>query len=89
MISGEERAILRDLAARTADLADDTANGLKIADWTRLNGLDGGVRPQVLVHLWPLAWEEVLPESELRCAEPKAQRYERELRRAICLRCAS
>ncbi|MBT7163364.1 MAG: hypothetical protein HN904_11330, partial [Victivallales bacterium] len=63
MIDRQETTVLRDLAQRVAELAATDSNSRTIDDWTRLNGLDGSVRPQVLVHLWPLAWDEVLPDS--------------------------
>ena len=83
MPNQQEIAILRDLAKRTAELAAEEKNQESIRSWTRLNDLDRDIQPQVLVHLWALAWEEVLPDSELECTSPMARRYERELRRAI------
>ena len=74
---------LRDLGKRLAELAAEESNQQKIQNWTRLNALDRDVPPQVLGHLWPLAWDEVLPDSQLECTAPMAQRYERELRRTI------
>jgi len=79
MISQQETMILRDLAQRTAKLAAKEKNKQNIRNWTRLNSLDRDVQPQVLVHLWPLAWEEVLPDSEMQCTSHRALRYEREL----------
>jgi hypothetical protein len=83
MIDRQETTVLRDLAQRVAELAATDSNSRTIDDWTRLNGLDGSVRPQVLVHLWPLAWDEVLPDSGLQCTSRLGQRYERDLRRTI------
>jgi hypothetical protein len=83
MPNQQEIAILRDMAKHIAELAAEERNQESVHNWTRLNALHGDVQPQVLVHLWALAWEEVLPDSELKCTSPMARRYERELRRAI------
>lgn len=83
MIDQRETTILRDLAQRVAEVAATEANAVKTDNWTRMNGLDGSVRPQVLVHLWPLAWDEVKPDTDLQCASRLGQRYERDLRRTI------
>lgn len=83
MINQQEIVVLRDLSQRMAELAAEEENQKKIQNWTRLNSLDRNVRPQVLVHLWPLAWAEVLPDSEMQCTSPRALRYEREIRRKI------
>ena len=83
MTTQQEITILRDLAKHTAELAAEERNQERIHNWTQLNALDRSVRPQVLVHLWRLAWDEVLPDSELKCTSPMARRYERELRRTI------
>ena len=83
MISQQEIIILRDLAQRMAELAAEEKNQKNIENWTRLNSLDRDVQPQVLVHLWPLAWEEVLPDSEMQCTSPGDLHYERGLRRKI------
>ena len=78
-----EARILRSLAQRVAELAAAESNRKAIDHWTRLNALDSDVPPQVLVHLWPLAWDEVLPDSQLQCTTPWVRRYERDLRRTI------
>lgn len=83
MIPRPDRTLLRDLAQRLAGLAALEPNQAKIEQWTRLNALDADVPPQVLTHLWPLAWSEVLPDSGLCCTDETARAYERSLRRRI------
>lgn len=85
MISRNETHVLRKLAGRVAELAERPKNHANIANWTRLNGLDANVAPQVLVHLWAQAWDEVLPDSALLCTDDTARRYERDLRERIWL----
>jgi len=82
-MSPTDRRLLRDLASRVAGLAATEANRLRAEQWTRLNALDSSVPPLVLTHLWPLAWEEVLPETEYLCTDPVARRHERYLRQEL------
>ena len=83
MIDKRETNILQDLAKRVAEFAAEESNQTKIDNWSRMNALDVSAPPQILVHLWPLAWEEVLSDSVLQCEDKLAQRYERDLRRRI------
>lgn len=83
MICRAERDLLRDLGRRLAELAARESNHARIEQWTRLNALDPHVAPLVLTHLWPRVWNEVLPDSELRCSDETARAYERSLRRRI------
>ena len=75
--------VLRDLARCVGEIASTEPNRQRTANWNRLNALDVDVPPQVLVHLWPLAWKEALPESQLRCTGERARAYERDLRQRI------
>lgn len=83
MIPAPDITILHDLAKRVAELAARDSEPRKIKNWTRLDGLDATVRPQVLVHLWQLSWQEVLPDSTLQCESEEARWLERDLRQRI------
>ena len=76
--------ILRLLGRQIAELAESSANKQKKASWTRISDLDCSAGPLSLVHLWPLAWSEVLPdETFLRCESENARQIERTLRQRI------
>jgi len=76
--------VLRRLATRIAELAAAPANQERGGMWSRLTDLDTSVRPMLLTHLWPLAWSQVLPDgTSLRCTDPRARSYEREMRQRI------
>jgi hypothetical protein len=83
MIPQQDVTVLRDLGKRIAELAAEESNQEKIRNWTRMNDLDTSVKPQVLTHLWPLAWNEILPDSEMVCTDERARRYERYMRERI------
>ena len=73
--------ILRELGRRVSELSASDDNQQRIDKWTRLTGLDKSAGPLTLVHLWPLAWAEALPdEAHLVCESETARNYERDLR---------
>ena len=72
--------VLRDLGKRVAELAATDDNKQKIDKWTRLTDLDKSAGPLQLIHLWPLAWAEALPDDQnLVCRDETARNYERDL----------
>lgn len=80
----EECEILRELGRKVAELSATEDNLQKMDKWTRLTDLDKRAGPATLVHLWPLAWAEALPDDQyLECEGDTARRYERELRQRI------
>ncbi len=79
-----EIGVLRHLAERVAELAATGENREKTDRWTRLTDLDRSAGPLTLIHLWPLAWAETLPdEDHLVCEDENARFYERDLRQRI------
>lgn len=76
--------VLRKLGRKVAELAATEKNKQKIDKWTRLTDLDKSAGPATLVHLWPLAWAEALPDEQyLLCENETARFYERDLRQRI------
>ncbi|VGO12783.1 hypothetical protein PDESU_01337 [Pontiella desulfatans] len=83
-ISKQDVGILRELGRKAAELSATDDNKQKIDKWTRLTDLDKSAGPLQLIHLWPLAWAEALPdEQHLVCQNETARNYERDLRQRI------
>lgn len=81
MFTGEDRKILRALARRVHELAEDPANDAKRALWRRHNAMKGSI-PVVFVHP-DGAWDELLPPSALLCEDGWARHIEYALRQRI------
>ncbi len=80
-VTPHDRAILRDLATRVTEIADQPVMAERRDLWTRHNRLER-VRPMILV--FPEgAWREMLPQDVLACEENQARAMEWELRRRI------
>jgi hypothetical protein len=80
-IQGADRAILRDLAKRTRDIAMQPVMAERVALWKRHNALKP-CRPMILI--FPEgSWRELLPPSSLRCQGERARSIEMELRQRI------
>ena len=74
MISNPDRAILRDLAERVAEIASLPVQAERRELWRMHNDLEP-VRPMILV--FPEGgWEELLTEKDLRCKGEEARRME-------------
>jgi hypothetical protein len=81
MISTQDRTILRDVAARVAEIAALPVQSKRREMWKRHNSLQP-TRPLVLI--FPEgSWVELLPDSSLTCQGEEARAMERELRRRI------
>jgi hypothetical protein len=82
MTGGRDTAIIRELAAHTAEIAAMPVQEEKRRLWRRLNGLDP-VRPMVMID--QVCWNEMEVDGELalRCADPERRSYERDLRRTL------
>lgn len=81
MLSNTDRAILRDLARRVADIAALPIQAERREHWKHHNSLQS-TRPMILV--FPEgAWEELLTERDLHCEAEDARRIERNLRMRI------
>ena len=79
-----ERALLRELATRGAEVAALPVQAERRARWVQHNRLQPG-RPMIL--LFPEgAWRELLPESVLQCQSETARGIEWELRRRLYYR---
>jgi hypothetical protein len=80
-MDSSDRAVLRDLARRVAEVADLPVMAERRAMWKRHNRLER-VRPMVLV--FPEgAWRELLPEDALVCGDGWARKAEGTLRRRL------
>ncbi len=81
-ISEKDKSILRELAEKQAEIASQSINKEKAAEWTRLNGLKRG-RP--LVWITELPWHEmdVDGELELRTTDEFCREAEQQLRRTM------
>ena len=61
----DERNVVRDLARRYAEAAFSDEAKRNAANWGRLNALDSGARPPIILDQLP--WHEFEGEKELRC----------------------
>ena len=81
-VSARDVAVLRDLAARVADIA-----ALPIqAERIRLLEASNSLRPLRPIVLWQglqACWNEVIPPSSLRCGDPLLRGWERALRELV------
>jgi len=77
-----DRSLIRELAARVAELAALPVQEEKRRLWRRLNGLEPE-RPMVMID--QVCWNEMETDGELalRCADPECRGYERDLRRTL------
>lgn len=82
MPSKSDVAVVRELAARVAEVAALPVQDEKRALWRKLNAL-AQVRPMVMID--QVCWNEmnVGDELTLRCADPECRGYEQELRRTL------
>ena len=78
----KDKAILRDLGTRVAEIAHLPVQEEKAEMWRRLNDLDP-VRPMVNWHMEDLCWPEVLSDSVLESESAIGRDYERHLRRIL------
>ena len=73
--------VIRELAARVAEIAAEPIHAERAAMWTRINRLAPD-RPMVLI--FPEgSWRELLPDDRLQCTDPGCINLERDLRRRI------
>jgi hypothetical protein len=78
MISKDDRVLLRELAARVAEIGHDPIQQKRAAMWRRHNDLQRE-RPMVLI--FPEgAWREMLPDTDLKTTTDAARAIERDLR---------
>ncbi len=83
-IEAVERIELRELARQVADFASQPEQAERRELWRKHNSLQP-TRPLVLI--FPEgAWEEILPDSALRCRTATAREIERDLRRRLYYR---
>ncbi|MGQ9663311.1 MAG: hypothetical protein ACUVWX_13380 [Kiritimatiellia bacterium] len=82
MITKQDKEILRDLAARVAEVATLPVQKEKTRLWRKLNGLEAE-RPMVMID--QVCWNEMNIDDELtlRCADPECRSYEETLRRTL------
>jgi hypothetical protein len=81
MIGERDKAIIRQLASRVKEIASLPIMQQRRDMWKRHNGLER-VRPMILV--FPEgSWRELLPDSNLECEDPRARKYEWELKSRI------
>lgn len=78
----QDREIIRELAARTAEIAALPVQEEKRRLWRQLNGREPG-RPLVMID--QVCWHEMNVNDELteRCTDPECRRYETFLRRTL------
>lgn len=81
-IPQKDKAILRNLGQRVAEIAHLPIQLEKAGMWRRLNRLDP-VRPMVNWHMENLCWPELLPDSLLESESAIGRDYERHLRRIL------
>jgi len=81
MIEASDICILRDLAKRVAEIAALPVMAERREQWYRHNALEPG--PPMMLVFPEGAWQELLPDSALRCAGEEARRMEWQLRSRI------
>ena len=79
-IEQRDRATLRELAKRVADVAAMPGREDKREMWRRLNRLESE-RPMVWINEIP--WEEIIQQADLGSADPVCRRHEMGLRRTL------
>ncbi len=80
-VSGDDKAILRELAKRVAELAARPSEDQKRDRWYAHNGLRPGT---AMVFCDPEnGWSEILPDDSLRCTGELARTWEMKLRKEI------
>jgi hypothetical protein len=77
----KDRKVLRDLAKRVADIADDPVMSARRSMWVEHNSLRS-TYPMMLVFPED-GWQELIPEESLRCSGADARDTELSLRRRI------
>ena len=82
MISKQDQAVIRELAARAAEIAALPVQDEKRALWRKLNALQTE-RPMVMID--QVCWNEMNlgDELTLRCTDPECREYEEQLRRIL------
>jgi hypothetical protein len=81
-IQAAERALLRELARRVKDIAQNPVWEEKTRLWRAKNSLKK-VRPLILCSLPDQAWNELIPERSLTVQDPLFRRYEWDLKKRI------
>ncbi len=81
MPTAEDKRILRDLARRVDDIARSPEQEKKREMWRRTYVSFG--RQAARIRSPEGSWEEILPPSALRCADPAARELEAELRKRL------
>ena len=82
MPTGRDTEIVRELAARVAEIAALPVQNEKRMLWRKLNALKPG-RPMVMID--QVCWNEmnVNDELTLQCQDPECRGYEEQLRRSL------
>ena len=80
-ISSKDRQILRELAARQAELAESPRNKQLYQDWVDYGAGRGGSRPMIRIEIETFE-HQLLPQRQ-RCAGEEARRMERRMLRPI------
>ena len=81
-VSATEKDVLRRLAERVAEIAQNPIQPGRTELWRRVNRLER-VRLPINYHIEELAWLEIMPESSFKTIHPDARRFEKTLRRKI------
>jgi hypothetical protein len=76
-----ERNIVRDLAKRIADIADEPVQKERIGLWKKHNSLQSA-RPMILIQPEG-SWSELVPETALQCETTEFRKLERSFRQTI------
>ena len=81
MVSAHDRAILRRLAGRVREIAENPEMEVREQRWLDHNALRGE-RPMILA--FPEgAWDELLPDDSLQCEDRRHRAWERRLRQTV------
>ena len=82
MNKNDEKSYVRNLAEKVSEIAKSRGNESIIKRWRDVNALRKPDRAPVLCRPG-YVWRELLPDDELRCADPMLKQIENELRQVI------
>jgi hypothetical protein len=78
-----DRDIVRELAARVAEIANSEENAFRRSLWNDVNSLRLPPRPPAICHPDPFCWQEILPQDQIVSEDPFLAGVEYQLRQFL------
>lgn len=82
-VSKTEIMMLRELAKRVQEIANNPQQKVREELWRKVNRLERPERIPLKYAMEEFCWQEILPDDSLVCRDPMARNYEQYLRRTI------